>query len=98
MEAVSEKANAGTKHVITSQQVRVAQKKSSRLIQAIRKAGLILTAISGAVLAAPVHLPQLTSAIFAYAGVLGTIAVTVSKILSEDGKQDIRQSELSQTS
>ena len=49
----------------------------------VRKIGLVLTAISGALLAAPVSLPPLLTAIAAYLGVAGTVATAISQTATE---------------
>lgn len=50
----------------------------------IRKIGLILTAISGALLAAPITLPSVLTTIAAYLGVAGTVATAISQTATED--------------
>ena len=64
-----------------------AQKPQKASLQTLRKIGLILTAISGAIIAAPVQLPQVVLAIVTYLGVIGTIATAVGKIISGDNME-----------
>ena len=49
----------------------------------VRKIGLLLTAISGALLAAPVPMPEVLTSIAAYLGVAGTVATAISQTATE---------------
>ena len=61
-----------------------------RFFKKIRNIGLILAAIGGSILAAPVALPAVILQIAGYAAVAGTVATAVSQAATDDveGKQD----------
>lgn len=54
----------------------------------IRRIGLILVAVSGAVIAAPVALPAAVVTTATYLGLAGTVATVISQAATEDDKKE----------
>ena len=63
------------------------QEPTPRFFRKIRNAGLLLTAISGAVLTAPVALPALLMTAAGYLAIAGAIAGAVSQAAVQDEGQ-----------
>ena len=63
------------------------QEPTPRFFRKIRNAGLLLTAISGAVLTAPVALPALLITAAGYLAIAGAIAGAVSQTAVQDEGQ-----------
>lgn len=59
-------------------------KQSSAIGKKIRKVGLVLTGISGAILTAAATLPAVVVTVATYLGVLGSLAAAISQALAED--------------
>lgn len=55
------------------------QEPTPRFFRKIRNVGLLLTAVSGAVLTAPVTLPAVLTTIAGYLAIAGTIASAISQ-------------------
>lgn len=55
-----------------------------RFFRKVRKVGMVLTAISGAVLTAPAALPQLLTTIATYLGIAGSVATIISQAATEE--------------
>jgi hypothetical protein len=55
-----------------------------RFYKKVRKAGMLLTAISGAFLTAPAELPQLLTTIATYLGIAGSLATIISQAATEE--------------
>ena len=49
----------------------------------IRRIGIILAATSGAILAAPAHLPDVMLTIATYLGIAGSVAMAISQTATE---------------
>jgi len=63
------------------------QSPTPKFFQKIRNIGLILAALSGAIIASPVALPVLIVKVAGYLAVAGTVATAVSQAVSqEDGE------------
>ena len=63
------------------------QSPTPKFFQKIRNIGLILVAISGAIVASPVALPLLIVKVAGYLAVAGTVATAVSQAVTPgDGK------------
>ena len=56
--------------------------ETGRFVLTLRKIGLILTAVSGAILAAPLNLPGLFTGIAAYLGLAGTVATAICQAVT----------------
>lgn len=54
----------------------------------LRNIGLILAAVGGAILAAPITLPAIVLSIATYITVAGTVATTVSQAVVSDTKKE----------
>ena len=57
-----------------------------KFFKRIRNAGLVLTAVSGVILTAPVSLPAVIVTIAGYMAVGGTVAATISQTVFKDEK------------
>jgi hypothetical protein len=53
----------------------------------VRNAGLALVSVSGAILTAPLALPELLHTIAGYVTVAGTVAATISQAVTEPGRE-----------
>ena len=60
------------------------QSPTPSFFKKVRRFGLMLTAISGAVLASQASLPPLLVSIAAYLGIAGSVASAVSQAVTED--------------
>ena len=54
----------------------------------LRNIGLILAAVGGAILAAPITLPAIVLSIATYITVAGTVATTISQAVVSDSKEE----------
>ena len=54
----------------------------------LRNIGLVLAAVGGAILAAPITLPSIVLSIATYITVAGTVATTVSQAVVSDTKEE----------
>ena len=60
------------------------QKPTPPLFKKVRRVGMILAAVSGAILAAPAALPAVVVTIAGYLGVIGAVATAVSQAATEE--------------
>jgi outer membrane lipoprotein-sorting protein len=60
------------------------QKPTPRFFRKLRNTGLVLAAVSGSLLAAPVALPAIILQLAGYLAVAGTIAATVSQTVTSE--------------
>ena len=63
------------------------QSPTPKFFRIIRNIGLILAAVSGSVLAAPVALPAIVIQIASYLAVAGAVATTVSQAVTNNDEQ-----------
>ena len=68
-----------------------AQSPTPKLFRTLRNIGLILLAISGSIMAAPVTLPAVVVTIAGYAAVAGGVMSAVSQVTVEDKVQNQEQ-------
>ena len=57
----------------------------------VRKIGMILTGISGAVLAAPLYLPDAVVTVATYLGIVGSVATVISQAATEADVTDYKK-------
>ena len=60
------------------------QSPTPKFFRMIRNIGLVLAAVSGSVLAAPVALPAIIVQVASYLAVAGTVATTVSQAVTHN--------------
>jgi hypothetical protein len=60
------------------------QQPTPRFFRKLRNTGMVLAAVSGSLLAAPVALPAIVLQLAGYLAVAGTIAATVSQTVTAD--------------
>lgn len=60
-----------------------AKAPTPRFFKKVRRIGLLLAAVSGAVLAAPVALPLVITQVAGYLAVAGTVATAVSQVTTK---------------
>ena len=63
------------------------QAPTPKFFKKVRNIGLILAAVSGSILAAPIALPAIVIQVASYIAVAGTVATAVSQAVTNDDTQ-----------
>jgi uncharacterized membrane protein HdeD (DUF308 family) len=73
--------------------IKRAQAPTPKFFKVLRTVGLVLLAISGTILTAPISLPAVVVSVAGYAAVAGGVLSAVSQVTVEDAAKNLPQTE-----